>query len=712
MKTIAIISVVLGGFLLYLLSNANPTTATSAEYYALLLTLNIAFGIFLLLLILFQGWGLYRKVQKNVVGVKLNLRLLTSFALMALLPGLIVYLVSVNFITKSIESWFNVKVEAALEGGLNLGQTAVDILLVGVQSNAEMMAQSLSLQPATFHYSLLNELRESSGIQEAALLTPEGQIITVSSAAATGFLPSLPDASFLADANYRMKARVEPIENKGLFLRVLVPVNAQQIAGNKRILQLLQPVPKSLANTAESVQSVYQDYQSLAFNRKTLGDVFALSLTLVMMFATLVAVAIAFVLSRHMAKPLTVLSEGTKAIASGDYDIQLPEHSKDELGVLVKSFNSMTRQLNEATKTAELNRTKVEQARGYLQTVLAHLSSGVIALNQDGTLRTFNQAANEILGADLGKYIGRPLEEIALIEQRLMVFFNVVRNKKTKSVDNQDAKQLQLEVLGDKGKQILTLSGTHLPDGSYVAVFDDATTMVQAQRDAAWGEVARRLAHEIRNPLTPIQLSAERIGHKLADKLEPKDSNMLTRAVKTIVNQVDAMKKMVSEFSEYARSPAPKRLPLNLNNLITEVISLYESNEEYALVKMTFDASETPSMLLADSTMMRQVLHNLIQNALDACQSNHPEVFIKTDASEKAVTLTLQDNGAGFSPELLLRAFEPYMTNKTHGTGLGLAIVKKIIDEHDASIKIKNVTNQENEILGAMVQIVFPAVNT
>ncbi len=712
MKTIAIISVVLGGFLLYLLSNANPTTATSAEYYALLLALNIAFGIFLLLLIVFQGWGLYRKVQKKVVGVKLNLRLLMSFALMALLPGLIVYLVSVNFITKSIESWFNVKVEAALEGGLNLGQTAVDILLVGVQSNAEMMAQSLSLQPVTFHYSFLNELRESSGIQEAALLTPEGRIVAVSSAAPTGFLPSLPDASFLADANYRMVARVEPIENKGLFLRVLTPVNAQQIAGEKRILQLLQPVPKPLANTAESVQSVYEDYQSLAFNRKTLRDVFALSLTLVMMFATLVAVAIAFVLSRHMARPLTVLSEGTKAIASGDYNIQLPEHSKDELGVLVKSFNSMTRQLNEATKAAELNRTKVEQARGYLQTVLAHLSSGVIALNQDGSLRTFNQAAIEILGADLGQYIGRSLDEVALIEQRLMVFFNVVRNKQAKSVEHQDAKQLQLEVVGEKGKKILTLSGTHLPDGSYVAVFDDATTMVQAQRDAAWGEVARRLAHEIRNPLTPIQLSAERIVHKLGDKLEPKESNMLERAVKTIVNQVDAMKKMVSEFSEYARSPAPKRLPLNLNTLITEVLSLYESNEEYALATMTFNASESPSMLLADSTMLRQVLHNLIQNALDACQSTSPELLIKTDVGEKTVTLTLQDNGGGFSPELLLRAFEPYMTNKTHGTGLGLAIVKKIIDEHDASIKIKNVTNQENEILGALVQIVFPAVNT
>lgn len=711
MKTIAIISVVLGGFLLYLLSNANPTTATSAEYYALLLALNIAFGIFLLLLIVFQGWGLYRKVQKNVVGVKLNLRLLTSFALMALLPGLIVYLVSVNFITKSIESWFNVKVEAALEGGLNLGQTAVDILLVGVQSNAEMMAQSLSLQPAAFHYSFLNELRESSGIQEATLLTPEGGIIAVSSAAPTGFLPSLPDASFLSDAQYRMMARVEPIENKGLYLRVLTPVNAQQITGDKRILQLLQPVPKPLANTAESVQSVYQDYQSLAFNRKTLGDVFALSLTLVMMFATLVAVAIAFVLSRHMAKPLTVLSEGTKAIASGDYNIQLPEHSKDELGVLVKSFNSMTRQLSEATKAAELNRAKVEQARGYLQTVLAHLSSGVVALNQDGTLRTFNQAAIKILNVDLGQYIGRPLEEVALVEQRLMVFFNVLRNKKIKSVDNQDAKQLQIEVLGEKGKQLLTLSGTHLPDGSYVAVFDDATTMVQAQRDAAWGEVARRLAHEIRNPLTPIQLSAERIGHKLSDKLEQKDASMLTRAVKTIVNQVDAMKKMVSEFSEYARSPAPKRLPLNLNGLISEVVALYESNEEYAMAKMTFKPSEQATRILADSTMLRQVLHNLIQNALDACQKTSPELMIKTEVSEKNVTLTLQDNGTGFSSELLLRAFEPYMTSKTHGTGLGLAIVKKIIDEHDASIKIKNVTNQESEILGAMVQITFPAVS-
>ncbi len=711
MKIIVFISIVFGSFLLYLLSNASPSTATSAEYYTLLVTLNIAFAVFLILLICIQGWNLYQQVQRKVVGVKLNLRLLTSFAMMAFIPGLVVYLVSVNFITKSIESWFNVKVEAALEGGLNLGQTAVDILLLGVQSNAEQMAQTLALQPATFHYTLLNELRESSGIQEATLLTEQGRIIAVSSSDPTGFLPSLPDKTFLSEAGNRMMARVEPIDNKGLYLRVLVPVNAHQIALQKRILQLIQPVPKSLATTAESVQSVYQDYQSLAFNRKTLSDVFALSLTLIVMFAMLVAVAIAFFLSNRMSKPISMLSEGTRSIASGDYDIVLPEHhNQDELGILVKSFNSMTRQLSEATLTAETNREKVEQARGYLQTVLAHLSSGVIAINPDGTLRTFNQAAIEILDVDLGQYIGQRLDDTALLEQRMMKVFSTINIRQTKAAESKEEKQVQLEVVGTNGKQIITLSGTRLPDGSYVAVFDDATAMVQAQRDAAWGEVARRLAHEIRNPLTPIQLSAERLSHKLADKLSEKDASILSRSTKTIVNQVDAMKKMVAEFSEYARSPAPKLLPINLNRLVSEVIGLYETHHEYAAAKIIFSPSEEDTRVLGDSTRLRQVLHNLIQNALDASQTDDAVIEIKTTELSQTVSLMVQDNGMGFSADLLLRAFEPYMTNKSHGTGLGLAIVKKIIDEHKASIKIKNITDNDQAILGALVSVEFPKI--
>lgn len=732
MKYIVITGIVLGAFLLYLLSNASPDTSTSNAYYELLLALNIAFGIFLLILIITQLFWLYKKIKARVVGGRFALRLLASFALMAFVPGLVVYLVSVNFITKSIDSWFNVKVEVALKGGLNLGKTALDILLLGVQTNAENMAESLSLQPASMHSTLLSDLRQKSGIQDVTLLTPEGNIIAVSSGGnSTSFLPLLPTNNQLQEARYRIVSRIVPIEKKGLFLRVLVPVSVASISGEGRILQLLQPVPKSLRDTAESVQSVYQDYQKLSYDRQTLGKVFALSLTLVMMFSMLVAMAIAFVLSKKIASPLTVLSEGTKAIASGDYSITLPEHSKDELGVLVKSFNSMTRQLDDATHIANLSRDRVEQARGYLETILAYLSSGVIALNGEGELRTFNEAATEILDVDLSKYIGFNLVEVGLAQVQLTSFLNTIMSQNNHTDPKQLDDHVQIELVGKRGKKIITLRGTRLPHGGYVAVFEDSTNMVQVQRNAAWGEVARRLAHEIKNPLTPIQLSAERIAHKLQDKLNEKDAGVLNRSVSTIVNQVDAMKKMVNEFSEYARSPAPELEKIDLNRLVSEVVSLYEGNP--AVNKVHLSLTPSSCIIQGDITMLRQVVHNLMQNALDAVKpgndqaeatiSNKNEVSVKTLVEGSNVILTVQDNGCGFPVDLLHHAFEPYMTTKPHGTGLGLAIVKKIIDEHKGHIMIENIkpntdetlfSSSENEplaVLGAIVTIHFP-INT
>lgn len=719
MRYIVVISIVLGGFLLYLLSSASPETSESSAYYTLLVTLNIIFAVFLLLLITVQLFGLYIKVRNKVIGVKLTLRLLTSFALMALLPGLIVYLVSVNFITKSVDSWFNVKVEAALEGGLSLGQNALDILLVGVQTNAENMAESLSLQPESLHFSVLNDLRVKSGIQDATILTPQGKIIAVSSGDSSSFLPSLPSIKVLQNASNRVVARIEPIENKGLFLRVLAPISVHNFSGENRILQLLQPVPKSLAETAETVQAVYQDYETLFFSRATLRDVFALTLTLVMMFAMLIAVAVAFILSKKIAEPLTILSEGTKAIASGDYNTMLPEHGKDELGVLVKSFNSMTRQLNDATTAAELNRDRVEQARGYLETILAYLSSGVIALNGDGQLRTFNEAAIQILGVDLTKYIGFHLDDISLAQVQISTILNKIM-RQYKGADNAKSDvQVQIELVGQQGKQIITLRGTHLPDGGYVAVFDDSTNMVQVQRDAAWGEVARRLAHEIKNPLTPIQLSAERLSHKLQDKLDDQDAIVLKRSIATIVNQVDAMKQMVNEFSEYARSPAPKLMRLDLNVLVKEVASLYEVDGQSGSHQVSVHLAESPCMIMGDSTMLRQVIHNLLQNAQDACEKENAAVLVNTAIDQTHVILRVQDNGMGFPATLLPHAFEPYMTTKSHGTGLGLAVVKKIIDEHKGQIKIENITDHDgleesvdSRIIGAMVTIHFPYLSS
>lgn len=707
MKYIVLVSAALGGFLLYLLSNASANTAASGEYYTLLVTLNGVLATFLIVLISYQIWRLYRQIRKGVVGSRFTLRLLASFAMMAIIPGLIVYLVSVNFLTRSIESWFNVKVEAALEGGLNLGRTALDIMLADVKEKGESMATTLSFQPANSR-SILNDLREKSGIQDLTLLTVQGRILEVSSSDSATFLPELPSVAQLRRARQHILASVEPIGNKGLYLRVLAPVNGQDLTGEASILQLLQPVPKPLATTAEAVQDVYQDYQKLSYSRTSLREVFALTLTLVMMLAMLGAVAVAFVLSRKLSAPLTVLAEGTKAIASGDYSTMLPAHGKDELGVLVQSFNSMTQQLDDATKAADGNRARVEAARGYLETILAHLSSGVMALNKRGELRTFNEAAMNILGVPLEGYVGLQLEQINLRHPRLENFLLTVAKNSLDDVEqagtHKEDAQTQVELLSANGRQILTVRGTRLPDGGYVTVFDDATTMVQAQRDAAWGEVARRLAHEIKNPLTPIQLSAERMSHKLLSKLNATDAEMLRRSTETIVNQVDAMKRMVNEFSEYARSPAPQLQELNLNELIKEVISLYDQSDS----KVSLVLEKQPCPIKGDSTMLRQVIHNLLQNAQDALVDQiDATIAVQTKIEDEMLALTVTDNGLGFPEDMLLHVFEPYVTTKSHGTGLGLAIVKKIIDEHKGSIKIENVPKTMHTT-GAIITIRIP----
>jgi nitrogen fixation/metabolism regulation signal transduction histidine kinase len=711
MRYIVFISVALGLVLLYLLSLASANTAVSGEYYKILLYLNIALAGVLILLIGYQLWQLAKKIRNGVMGSRLTLRYLGAFALMAIIPGLIVYLVSVNFLTRSIESWFNVKVESALDGGLSLGQRALDIMLQDVEDKAENMAINLAFQPTRSHFSMLNDLREKSGIQDATLLTPQGRIISVSSSDPSSFLPDLPSIPQLRQAQNRIYGKIEPIPNKGLYLRVLAPVSVQELAGETRILQLLQPVPKSLSNTAEAVQEVYRDYQELSYSRDSLKDIFKLTLTLVLMLAMLSALAIAFVLSRRLTQPLTVLAEGTRAIATGDYSKMLPEHGKDELGVLVKSFNSMTRQLDDATRATERNRARVEAARGYLETILAHLSSGVLAMNEQGELRTYNLIASNILGLQLAQFesqhfsnIGKSQPFLTEFVQLLQSHFDLTKHKE------QEKHELtkQLEIIRPQGKQLLLVRATRLPataGNGFVVVFDDITTMAQAQRDAAWGEVARRLAHEIKNPLTPIQLSAERLQHKLSAKLDSDDANLLQRATDTIVNQVTAMKSMVNEFSEYARAPSAILSKLNINKLIKDVSALYEGNtDNNEQAKITYHLMPNMPDIKGDATMLRQVLHNLMQNAQDALkQTPNPEILVQTSFDETAIKLLVKDNGQGFSPDLLAHAFEPYVTTKAHGTGLGLAIVKKMIEEHHGQIKIEN-----NATGGACVGIVLP----
>lgn len=688
MKYVVFIGIALGAVLLYLLSHASANTAISGQNYTILLGLNIALAGSLTILIGWQLWRLYRQIKAQVMGSRLTLRLLGMFAMMAIIPGLLVYAVSVNFLTRAIESWFNVKVEAALDGGLRLGQSTLDIMLHDLEGKGESMAASLALQGVSGHVSALNDLREKSGVQEAVLLTPQGRILAFSSDDAASFLPALPSVAQLRQARQRAHGEIDPIPDKGLYLRVLAPVSTPDLRGESRILQLMQPVPKALSETAESVQAVYQDYQELSYARQSLKEVFALTLTLVLMLSMLSAVAFAFVLSRRLSAPLGLLAEGTRAIASGDYGKILPAHGKDELGILVKSFNSMTTQLREATEAAASNRNQVEAARGYLAAVLSHLSSGVIALDRNFTVRATNPAAAQILDAGLNEVLGQSVRQLGVSRPALAPFIDVLL---ARFLDEGVGEwQQQLELTGQHGTQVLLVRGSRLPAGSdsgFVAVFDDITRLIQAQRDAAWGEVARRLAHEIKNPLTPIQLSAERLEHKLADKLEKKDADILRRATHTIVSQVTAMKSMVNEFSEYARAPALNLADLDFHALIGEVLGLYELPGS----RLVVDLADSAAMVSGDATMLRQVLHNLLQNAQDALDGvADPVIHVSSQLENGMICLAVCDNGSGFPQELLSRVFEPYITTKRHGTGLGLAIVKKIVEEHKGNIQISN----------------------
>ncbi len=706
MRYLIAIATLVGVSLLFLLSKASSSSEfISGSSYTVVLILSGIFILSLIAIIANQIKKLFRNIKKDVMGSRLSMRLVISFTLMAVIPGLIVYLVSVNFLTRSIESWFNVKVESALDGGLKLGQKALDIMLTDLELKAGRMALTLSSMPTTSQYAALSDLREKTGVQDATIISDQGKIIAVSSNDAESFLPALPTLIQLKQAENNIYGKIEPIKNKGLYLRVLAPINGAAISNERLILQILQPVPDSLTTLAESVQDVFQDYQKLSYSRDSLKVIFSITLTLVLMLAILTAVAIGFLLSRKLSEPLALLAEGTKKIAKGNFKTMLPEKGKDELGVLVRSFNSMTRQLDQATQTSENNQIRLESARSYLETVLAHLSSGVIVINDDMEIKSFNIAASKILQVDLSKNTNQLITSISNKNKLLNNFVMSIQEEiKAASSKKQFEIIKQFEIKYEKNNQVLSLQITPLPQNkvnNYVLMIDDITMMIQAQRDAAWSEVARRLAHEIKNPLTPIQLSAERIKHKLGSKLNKEDTDIVDKAVSTIVNQVDAMKTMVNEFSEYARAPKLNLELTDINETIKEISHLFENSG----IKITTTLLKGLPKIKIDINMMRQVLINLIQNAQDA-MVNHtkkPRIKINTNKYKNYLILSIEDNGPGFSADILKKAFEPYVTTKSHGTGLGLAIVKKIIEEHEGTIVVENIKSG-----GANINIQLP----
>jgi nitrogen fixation/metabolism regulation signal transduction histidine kinase len=702
-KYLNIISVIVGATLLYLLSSSSVNTEVFSVNYYGLLGLTGLLALCLMGLVGYQLMRLHSKIKNNVFGARLTLRLVLFFTLIAVLPGLLMYVVSVNFLGKSIESWFDVRVEKALEGGLNLGRSGLDNSLKELTKKTQFIALLVAEKYPEQYQRALNQLVDEKMAQEAALFTGTGKVVAFSSVG-NALLPDMPsDEVFRLAMEKGEHAVIDSVPKKGLMLRALVKVNSNTETGKRYILQFTQPVPKQIEADAETVQTVYRDYQELTLSRLGLKRLYAITLTVSLLVVLLTAVSAAFFISERLGSSLEALAEGTRAVAQGDFTGQYPIQSSDELGALTGLFNQMTQQLNEAKRASEQQRREVESAKGHLESVLTHLSSGVLALDDQLRLRSVNTSAAQILDVPLQEMQRMSLNEIAEKYSLVRSFCHTIRDAFGQTDSGEW--QRQIERLSKNGTQILLMRGTRLPPGGeadYVVVFDDISHLLKAERQAAWGEVARRLAHEIKNPLTPIQLSAERLQHKLGAKLDEADAQLLQRATQTIVSQVGAMKNMVNDFADYARGPSLKLASLDMHRLIREVMGLYEANAIPTLLKLEAQRSEVNG----DATRLRQVIHNLLQNAQDALQGvAHPQITLSTQMLQGEVQLSVEDNGAGFPEGVLSRAFEPYMTTKTKGTGLGLAIVKKIVEEHGGNIAIEN-----NSGGGARVNVRLPLI--
>lgn len=701
MKALIFLCVVTGAALVYLMSEASSNTALFAQNYPLLLGLGGGLAMGLMALIVYQLVVLRRKLRERVFGSKLTLRLMVVFALMALIPGGLVYAISFQFLQRSIESWFDVRVDESLKGGINLARSALENSLKELAQKADVMAHGLASAQAV-EATTLNRLREQYSVEEATLMTPRGKIIAQASAEPVSLLPDLPGPNLLRQVRMQQPVRlIEAIPDRGLYLRVIVPVNVLTIADDIRILQVLQRVPTEIARDAEIVEAGLKDYQELQLARVGLKRIFGLTLTLAMLLTLFSALALAFVLSERLSAPLSALAEATRAIAKGDYSKLNPVKSRDEFGVLTQSFNTMTRQIADATEAMERNQQQLENSKTYLESILSNLTSGVLTFDERLYVKTTNAAANSILAVPAGAFHGLKLSDWPRHIQEVAPFAEIALRQFASSGMRQWEEQM--EYRRSDASRTLLLRGTRLGtrgESGYVVVFDDITHLIQAQRDAAWGEVARRLAHEIKNPLTPIQLSAERLQQKLQDKLPGHEADILKRATGTIVTHVAALKGMVDDFTQYAHAARMNAKAVTLNDLIREVLVLYESMG----VSIEARLAENLPQIYADPGMLRQVLHNLFQNAIDALTGvENPRVFVATTLGTGGVLLTVRDNGTGIAEGVMGRIFEPYVTTKPKGTGLGLAIVKKIVDEHHGRILVENVKPH-----GATVSIVLP----
>ena len=733
----AALMVALGLVLLFLLTQATDNREMYERNYARLFTLNVVVAVLLLLAIGWIAYRLWSRVRRGRFGSRLLVKIAAVFALAGLAPGLLIYVVSYQFVARSIESWFDVKVEGALDAGLNLGRVTLDVLSNDLAAKARASASQIVDAPDATVSLPLERLREQIGATDAVLWSPSGQPIGTAGQSRFQLAPERPTSQQFRNArSQKFITWIEGLEDAttpvpaNARIKALVPVSSArfELQGETRYLMVTQALPTSLVANAIAVTEANREYQERALARDGLKRMYIGTLTLSLFLAVFGAVLLAVLLGNQIARPLLLLADGVSQVAAGDLTPKTVMPGKDELGGLTRAFADMTQQLADARQSVQSSMAQVNAARGNLQTILDNLTAGVMVLDAQGTILSTNPGATRILRAPLAAFEGRRLAEVEGLEDFAAgvqsQFEQFMGDRQAHGLDHwQQSFELgasQSGLAGHASQNAITVvaRGAQLPGATRLLVFDDISEIVSAQRSQAWGEVARRLAHEIKNPLTPIQLSAERLEMKLTGKVDAPGQAILTKSVKTIVDQVDAMKRLVNEFRDFARLPAAVLKPIDLNALVSEVLQLY--GHENALVPVDLELDPRSPPIQGDAQQLRQVVHNLLQNAQDATQTAASalpaqaaprNVILRTQWNETAqrVRLTVVDQGGGFPDNILARAFEPYVTTKAKGTGLGLAVVKKIADEHGTRVDIAN-RIADGRILGAQVSLSFATV--
>ncbi|MEO6625001.1 MAG: ATP-binding protein [Burkholderiaceae bacterium] len=719
----------IGLVLLFLLTQATNNRELYERNYARLFTLNVVVAGLLLLVIVWIVVRLVVRLRHKRFGSRLLLKLAAIFALAGFVPGVLIYVVSYQFVSRSIESWFDVKVERALDAGLSLGRVSLETLSSDLAAKARTAATSLSSVTDAAATLPLERLRDQLGATDVVLFSSAGQALASASQAQFQLSAVRPSAQQFRNARTaRTTTWVEGLEeatpatldDARVRALVLVPNPGFDLQRETRFLLVTRALPNALVSNALAVTQANREYQERSLGREGLKRMYIGTLTLSLFLALFGAVLLAVLLGNQIMRPLLVLADGMGKVAAGDLTPKLALQGRDELGGLTRTFADMTQQLSDAREAVGASMEQVDAARANLQTILDNLTAGVVVLDQEGVIRSSNPGATRILRLPLAAYEGRRLAEVEGLQEfarQVQARFDSFTGER--SEDGLDHWQQSFDLGGSNSPLasrlndnaiVLVARGAKLPGTNRLLVFDDISEIVSAQRSQAWGEVARRLAHEIKNPLTPIQLSAERLQMKLSGKVAPPEQAILIKSVKTIVDQVDAMKRLVNEFRDYARLPAAELKPLDINALVADVLQLYEHDTAHVPVRMELDPQCPP--ILGDAQQLRQVMHNLLQNAQDATVPAPPgvdnSVVIRTQWFEanRRVRLSVLDRGTGFQENILKRAFEPYVTTKAKGTGLGLAVVKKIADEHGSRVDISN-RQDEGRVLGAQVSLSF-----